>query len=152
MFHQNNTSAAEEWRVQGRRYISTYIAKQTMNKCGTCQCEGWPFCTSRIFPKKKGVGCGMCGCTSCYTKLESRWRACVQCRNYYLDPGPVLRYNGWFEAGPSSWETLDNNLNILNIRFGWGRKMLERFTGDDGGEEVLAGVCKSLTWSKLCGC
>lgn len=55
-----------------------------MNKCGTCQCEGWPFCTSRIFPKKKGVGCGMCGCTSCYTKLESRWRACVQCRNYYI--------------------------------------------------------------------
>ena len=47
MFNHRDKPAAEEWRMQGRRYISNYVAKQTMNKCSTCQCEGWPFCTRR---------------------------------------------------------------------------------------------------------
>ena len=105
MFNHRDTPAAEEWRMQGRRYISNYVAKQTMNRCSTCQCEGWPFCTSRIFPKRKGVGCQTCGCNSCYTKLESRWTNCRPCRHYYMTAYGCCRcHSHWVNCRVPYWK------------------------------------------------
>ena len=73
----NNTPAAEEWRVQGRSYISTFVAKPTM-KCATCQCEGWPFALQEYLPKRKVLGVmSVWVYFSCYTRLESRWELVV---------------------------------------------------------------------------
>ena len=80
--------------------VSTFSAekaKATRKYCMDCSCPGFPYCFSRVFPKKHLTSiqmkkrvtageriCQNCGCTSCLYKKLDMWSECKFCCQWYM--------------------------------------------------------------------
>ena len=101
MFYNKSES---EWRIQGvRSKIPQHIAKKTMTFCQECNCQGFPYCLNRIYPKTRisiktafqDKICLKCGCSACPSRRDQRWNECRGCREHFLSGGHCRCHSWW---------------------------------------------------------
>ena len=86
-----------------RSKIPQHIAKRTSKFCEECNCQGFPYCFNRIFPKSRinvetadhDKICLRCGCSTCLSRKEQRWMECRGCREHYLSSGHCRCHSWW---------------------------------------------------------
>ena len=86
-----------------RSKIPQHIAKKTMTFCQECNCQGFPYCLNRIYPKTRisiktafqDKICLKCGCSACPSRRDQRWNECRGCREHFLSGGHCRCHSWW---------------------------------------------------------